>query len=118
MPRYEQLGRNLTNCFIRHTNCFQGGPERNGSRNGLWHRHTIAGRILRTSEAIGQLGIRESFNIRVSRHLKQSSSYLVSCIATHRPKVELVTSNREPLIVIASSTHSVHIEYMSINIYR
>ena len=72
MPQYEQLGRNLTNCFIRHKNRYQGGPER--SRNGLRYRHTIADRILRTSEATGQLGIRESFK-RANRKNRASLDY-------------------------------------------
>ena len=58
MPRYEQLCRNLANSFIRHTNSYY-GRENDDSRNGLWHRHTIAGRILCTNEATGQVEIRK-----------------------------------------------------------
>ena len=74
MSRYEQLGRNPTNCFTWHKNRHQGGPERDGRRNDLRHRHTIADRIFRTDKATSQLGIRESFK-SANRENQASSDY-------------------------------------------
>ena len=59
VPRHEQLGRHFANSFVRHSNRYLGGPQRNGGRNDLRHRHTIAGRIFLTDESTGQFGIRE-----------------------------------------------------------
>ena len=74
MSQYEQLGRNPTNCFTLHKNRYEGGPERNGRRNGLQYRHTIADKILRTDKATVQLGICEPFK-RANRENQASPDH-------------------------------------------